>query len=417
MLAASATGGGREFVAMSDPRAARPIAIIPDGSASPAGADAAIPELLSAGLSGLGLLKVMQAVGRWWGTHFSAERLVIGVRDEFWRGVIVTESGIARPLATHWIDDCVGESGTSIRETLAAHVDRGDDPHWFPFGDSGQVFGGLLSIAPAAVPHAPPPALWLDVTARLLAAARLQERRLLTEKLAALAEFAAGAGHEINNPLGSILGRVQLLTKDEPHPERRRMLANIGAQVLRVRDMIGDAMLFARPPAPRPEAVSLYAATLEVAEQFRAADQPCELRLKCRAGDDAAVWADPVQLRIVVSELIRNALQAGPSGSAIEIRVSRGRIGAKEFGWLEVLDQGPGLSALDRQHLFDPFYSGRQAGRGLGFGLSKCWRIVDMHGGDLHAAPAGPGLRMIVHWPLATELPATPPTDDGPPPT
>ena len=72
-------------------------------------------------------------------------------------------------------------------------------------------------------------------------------------KLEALAEFAAGAGHEINNPAATIVGRVELLLKGETNPERRQALLTIGAQALRIRDMIGDLMLFARPPRPEPE--------------------------------------------------------------------------------------------------------------------------------------------------------------------
>src|SRR2546425_8106692 len=76
-------------------------------------------------------------------------------------------------------------------------------------------------------------------------------------KLAALAEFAAGAGHEINNPVATIVGRAELLLKDETNPERRQALLTIGAQALRVRDMIGDLMLFARPPKPEPQSLDL----------------------------------------------------------------------------------------------------------------------------------------------------------------
>ncbi|MDF1743086.1 MAG: histidine kinase dimerization/phospho-acceptor domain-containing protein, partial [Gimesia sp.] len=80
------------------------------------------------------------------------------------------------------------------------------------------------------------------------------ERRIFpsTDKLEAMAEFAAGAGHEINNPVATIVGRVQMLLKGETDPDRRQSLATIGGQAYRVRDMIGDAMLFARPPDPRP---------------------------------------------------------------------------------------------------------------------------------------------------------------------
>ncbi|HJT31912.1 MAG TPA: histidine kinase dimerization/phospho-acceptor domain-containing protein, partial [Pirellulales bacterium] len=76
------------------------------------------------------------------------------------------------------------------------------------------------------------------------------ERQLETEKLEAMAEFAAGAGHEINNPLAVIAGRAQLLIADEANPERRRELAVMNSQAMRIFEMISDLMLFARPPRP-----------------------------------------------------------------------------------------------------------------------------------------------------------------------
>ena len=79
----------------------------------------------------------------------------------------------------------------------------------------------------------------------------------LQAKLEALAEFAAGAGHEINNPVATIVGRAELLLKGETNPERRQALLTIGAQALRIRDMIGDLMLFARPPKPELQSLNL----------------------------------------------------------------------------------------------------------------------------------------------------------------
>ena len=88
-----------------------------------------------------------------------------------------------------------------------------------------------------------------------------------SDKLEALAEFAAGAGHEINNPLATIIGRAQLLLKDERDPQRRQMLLSIGAQAYRIRDMIGDTMLFGRPPVPEMQPVDLANAVAAVVRQ------------------------------------------------------------------------------------------------------------------------------------------------------
>lgn len=86
----------------------------------------------------------------------------------------------------------------------------------------------------------------------------------LRAKLEALAEFAAGAGHEINNPVATIVGRTELLLKGETNPERRQALLTIGAQALRIRDMIGDLMVYARPPQPQPESLNLVEVVNEV---------------------------------------------------------------------------------------------------------------------------------------------------------
>jgi signal transduction histidine kinase len=216
---------------------------------------------------------------------------------------------------------------------------------------------------------------------------RLESRTALeSAKLEALAEFAAGAGHEINNPLGTIAGRVQMLLRNEPDSNRRQDLATIGAQALRVRDMIGDLMLFARPPAPAPRRLLLTEIAQTVINQFAGSARSRSCSLELRASSPIFATADPTQVRIVLSELIRNSLDSIDSVNdrvrgEISVRLDRSGLSAKSAAVISVTDNGRGLSERDRAHLFDPFYSGRDAGRGLGFGLCKCWQIVTGHGG------------------------------------
>ncbi len=220
-------------------------------------------------------------------------------------------------------------------------------------------------------------------------------RALEAEKLEAMAEFAAGAGHEINNPLTVIAGRAQLLLRDERDPERRRDLALIVAQAMRVHEMIADMMLFARPP--RPEFQRVDAAKLVddlVAELLpTAAAQETELR---RMGDPgpAFVRADPAQLAVVLRALCRNAFEALRRGGRVDLELKGSGVFLSEaenqgpgvlLSEVRILvrDNGPGLKPEERRHAFDPFYSARQAGRGLGLGLSKAWRIAANHGGRI----------------------------------
>lgn len=214
---------------------------------------------------------------------------------------------------------------------------------------------------------------------------RFQET-LQTEKLESLAEFSAGAGHEINNPLAIIGGRAQLLLEDETDAERRRELAVVTAQVKRAHEMIADMRLFARPPLPEPETLDLVALVdgLVVDLAPQAAERAISLT---RSGDEAPVEveADRAQLEVALRALCKNSLEAIGHNGRVEIALER----AAGLVRIRVADDGAGIRPEHRRHLFDPFYSARQAGRGLGFGLSKCWRIVTNHGGriDVESEP------------------------------
>jgi signal transduction histidine kinase len=110
------------------------------------------------------------------------------------------------------------------------------------------------------------------------------------------------------------------------------------------------------------------------------------------------IQADPTQAAVVVTELLRNAVQAADGRAVIQIAVQEDSAG---FVRLEITDQGPGLSDLDREHLFDPFYSGRQAGRGLGFGLCKVWRIVTLHRGTIEVTSGAGRTTFVIRWPTS----------------
>jgi len=239
---------------------------------------------------------------------------------------------------------------------------------------------------------------------------------LEAEKLEAMAEFAAGAGHEVNNPLAVISGRAQLFLRHEEDPERRRELALIHGQAMRAYEMIADMMLFARPPRPRPESCDVVALVDQVVRDFaeRADLQGTALR-RIDASGSYTLRADGVQLAVALRAVVDNALEALGEGGNIEIALERApsesgvRTGSgqrqgtvDESVAIVVRDNGPGIADKVRRHLFDPYYSGREAGRGLGLGLSKCWRIITNHGGTVlvDSAP-GRGATFTLLLPVA----------------
>ena len=225
---------------------------------------------------------------------------------------------------------------------------------------------------------------WLPpLTAKLTRLASLEgefQARLEAEKLAAMAEFAAGAGHEINNPLTVIAGRAQLSLREEQDPERRRALALISAQAKRAHEMIADMMLFARPPKPEPTLIDVVELVDRVIEEVssRAARQEIALSRAGHAGP-LKIEADGTQLTVALRAMCQNSIEAIGRQGHIEIAVHASAQNVQ----IRVTDDGPGISPEQRRHVFDPYYSARQAGRGLGLGLSKCWRIITNHGGRI----------------------------------
>ena len=234
---------------------------------------------------------------------------------------------------------------------------------------------------------------------------RANDRSILLPRadlLEAMAEFAAGAGHEINNPLGSILGQTQILLKSEQSTERKQAFETIGAQAWRIRDMIGNSMLFARPPQPQKKNLNLVEVVQQALEPFdkSAADAGVEIRF-ATTGDVIEVVADRTQLSTLIGQLVRNAIESlrgADQDGSVSVTLRDDLPNTVE---LSVVDDGPGIVSDEvRRHLFNPFYSGRSAGRGLGFGLCLAWQIVRMHGGIiLHESPESGGAAFHVALP------------------
>lgn len=291
----------------------------------------------------------------------------------------------ARPPAT--AADCVAQAvilASSQDEALFAQ--RGLDPRpWI--GQASRWAKAWSSPGPWAQA--------LPLLARRLA--RLEQletdfsRTLEIEKLESLKELAYGAGHEINNPLANISARAQTLLPGERDPDRRRLLAAINTQAFRAHEMIADMMLFARPPAPQMAEVELGSLLEKLVSELadQAAAQQTALQLD--AGSQRhCVPADATQLAVAIRAVCVNALEALVRGGRVEIAL-RESSESRAMTQIHIADTGPGIPENVRRHLFDPFYSGREAGRGLGFGLSKCWRIVSLHGGrvDVTERPGG----------------------------
>jgi signal transduction histidine kinase len=269
------------------------------------------------------------------------------------------------------------------------------------FDDPGALRAALQGRQSRGLGYGVPSLSIVAMARRLQRADQLQDRfasQLQKEKLKSLRQFAYGLSHEINNPLANIATRGSGLVASASSPQVRIAAQSIVQQAMRAHEMIADAMLVAQPPAPKFAACNLLDLVKEVVEQWPQTEPPMaarksiDIRVRTKHRSEAAVLvdADAVQVREALRALLRNAWESIESQGAIQwIIFQRG-----DCGIVEVCDNGPGLSAEARAHAFDPYYSGREAGRGLGLGLSKAHTIAVAHRGSLRFRSCSVGCRI-----------------------
>ena len=210
---------------------------------------------------------------------------------------------------------------------------------------------------------------------------RLQAQLVHTEKLVSLGQLAAGAAHEINNPLAAILGFSDLLAEDSGLPERaRNTAAKIREQARRTKTLVSNLLSFARQVPPERTLLDINTVVSNAVQlralDLRAGGPRIELQLESVL---PGVRGDGNQLLQVFFNVISNAIDAleNAANGVLTIKTSRDR------GNVVILfaDNGPGLK--DPHRVFDPFYTTKPIGKGTGLGLSICFGIVQEHAGKI----------------------------------
>ena len=228
---------------------------------------------------------------------------------------------------------------------------------------------------------------------------KLQHQLLHADRLATIGMLAAGAAHELNEPIGNILGFAQLAGKCPGLPPVARCdLEKIEAAALHAREVIRNLLLFARQTTPQKTRVNLNQVVADGLPflEARCARQGITLvrRLSPRVPE---ITADPAQLSQVLFNLVVNALQAMDSGGRITVQTRRqGRRVS-----LTVQDTGPGMSREVIKQIFIPFFTTKDVGEGTGLGLPVVHGIVTAHGGSIHVASRlGHGTRFEIRLPV-----------------
>ncbi|MBI5495479.1 MAG: hypothetical protein HY904_10685 [Deltaproteobacteria bacterium] len=237
---------------------------------------------------------------------------------------------------------------------------------------------------------------------------RLEAAVARSERLATVGQFAAGLAHELRNPLGSMIGCVELLQQGASQDgDQARLLSIIHREAERLAGLVHAFLLYARPQPPQPERLDAAALLREVAEDFER-DPGCGVCVQVDAPDTLPLRADGAQLRGVLWNLLRNAAEASPQGGTLRLRAEPATLRAAEAVTFTVRDDGPGVPPEDAAKLFEPFFTTRPGGTGLG--LAIVHRVVEAHGGLVGLQQAGgPGAVFYVTLPAQPPAPAPEP--------
>ena len=227
----------------------------------------------------------------------------------------------------------------------------------------------------------------------------LQDRMIQAGRLTGIGQLAGGIAHEINNPLQVILGRIQILqVRCEGQSVALADLARLETETMRIAQIVRGMQDFARQqPAGSPRHPVLLSTIAEAVVEligFRLKRHRIEV-VRTGFENSPVVEGDADELKHLVLNLCLNSLQAMPSGGALHLEVAaRG-----DQAVLEVSDTGPGIPPEDLERIFDPFFSRRS--EGMGMGLAIGYSIAQRHGGSIHAVPGIPqGAKLRVVLPL-----------------
>jgi len=231
---------------------------------------------------------------------------------------------------------------------------------------------------------------------------QMEERVRIADRLAGVGEMAAGLAHEIRNPLASISGSSQLLRESPDIPEdASTLLEIIERESKRLNVLISDFLSYTGTSIRSVARVRVTSLLREVAGAIRTGEgREKNLRIEDVATKELEVEGDAAQLKQVVWNLVRNAVQSTPPGGRIIVDAfEQIRHGAR-YAVLTVSDSGVGIDPQNLEKIFNPFFTTKEGGTGLGLSISQ--RIVHHHKGFIEArSHPGQGSTFSVFFPIA----------------
>ncbi len=250
------------------------------------------------------------------------------------------------------------------------------------YGKDGRAVGGVQTFR--------------DITEQK----RRHEMLCQTEKLAAIGQLAAGVAHEINNPLGNIMGYAKLLKDESLSDEASRWVDIIIEQTNRCSAIVKGLLDYSRQPDSEPSLIYINDLIKGVIEVVRYQAEKADISIETEFTELPPVYINKKQFEQVVLNLVLNAIQAIGERGLIRIRT----FAEKEYVCMAVTDSGPGVPEELRTKVFDPFFTTKPVGQGTGLGLSICLGIVSSCNGTIEiTGQEGQGATFIVRLPASED--------------
>ena len=253
-----------------------------------------------------------------------------------------------------------------------------------PAEEESEALNAALGLAMAgAVDRARSERLNEELAAANLKLHQARDEILRAKSITMIAQTAAGAAHELNNPLAVISGRAQMLATGTSDPEQQRTAEIIHQHAQRASDIISELVRFAKPDPAQASDIRLadWLSRLGVQWIAQSSLKPGQLSVTV-AEPEVRVHADPEQLRQILDALLTNAIEAGATEN-VRLVVNSDSATSDDTVVVTVVDNGVGMAPEVLEHAADPFFSHRTAGRGRGMGLSQATRLATNNGGRL----------------------------------
>ncbi len=281
------------------------------------------------------------------------------------------------PAAEPWLS--VAALTAQVQDARAPVARQVKDPS----GRTLDLLAMLFNIEDAA-DHRVIVIVW-DVSALVDLQSRLEQQR----QMAAMGALVAGVAHEVRNPLFAISATIDAMEQTAA-PELREYFEVLREEIDRMTKLMQDLLAYGRPAAPVFVDI-LVSEVVDVAVRaVAAAARKNDVEIEVEHQSDAVIVADRDRLARAIENLVMNAIQHSPAGAVVKVRSGRGEI--------RVTDRGRGFTTEDLPRVFEPFFSRRKGGTGLGLALVH--QIVTEHGGEIVARnrPRG-GAEVVISLP------------------